>query len=40
MMDALQAWFKAQFAEKKVEPNSWLGRVISFLDFARHPPDT
>jgi hypothetical protein len=29
-MDALQAWFKAQFAEKKVEPNSGLGKAISY----------
>jgi hypothetical protein len=28
--DALQAWFKAQFAEKKVEPNSGLGKAISY----------
>jgi hypothetical protein len=30
VMDALQAWFKAQFAEKKVEPNSGLGKAISY----------
>ena len=30
VMDALHAWFKAQFAEKKVEPNSGLGEAISY----------
>ena len=30
VMDALEAWFKAQFAEKKVEPNSGLGKAISY----------
>ena len=30
VMDALQAWFKAQFAEKKVEPNSGLGEAITY----------
>ena len=30
VMDALQAWFQAQFAEKKVEPNSGLGKAISY----------
>jgi hypothetical protein len=30
VMDALQAWFKAQFAEKKVEPNPGLGKAISY----------
>ena len=29
-MDALHAWFKAQFAEKKVEPNSGLGEAITY----------
>ena len=29
-MDALHAWLKAQFAEKKVEPNSGLGQAISY----------
>jgi transposase len=28
--DALHAWFLAQFAEKKVEPNSGLGEAISY----------
>ena len=28
VMDALQTWFLAQFAEKKVEPNSGLGEAI------------
>ena len=31
VMDALHAWFLAQFAEKKVEPNSGLGEAISYL---------
>jgi len=30
VMDALHAWFLAQFAEKKVEPNSGLGEAISY----------
>jgi transposase len=30
VMDALQAWFLAQFAEKKVEPNSGLGEAIPY----------
>jgi hypothetical protein len=30
VMDALQAWFKVQFAEKKGEPNSGLGKAISY----------
>jgi len=30
VMDALEAWFKVQFAEKKVEPNSGLGKAISY----------
>ena len=30
VMDALHAWLKAQFAEKKVEPNSGLGQAISY----------
>jgi transposase len=30
VMDALHAWLKAQFAEKKVEPNSGLGKAISY----------
>ena len=30
MMDALHAWFEAQFAEKKVEPNSGLGEAITY----------
>jgi hypothetical protein len=29
-MDALHAWFLVQFAEKKVEPNSGLGKAISY----------
>jgi hypothetical protein len=29
-MNALEAWFKAQFAEKNVEPNSGLGKAISY----------
>ena len=31
VMDALHAWFKAQFAEKKVEPNSGLGTAIAYV---------
>jgi len=31
VMDALQVWLKAQFEEKKVEPNSGLGEAISYL---------
>jgi transposase len=30
VMDVLQAWFLAQFAEKKVEPNSGLGEAIRY----------
>jgi len=30
-MDAVQVWLQAQFAEKKVEPNSGLGEAISYL---------
>ena len=30
VMEALRAWFLAQFAEKKVEPNSGLGKAISY----------
>jgi transposase len=30
VMDALHAWLKAQFAEKKVEPNSGLGTAIAY----------
>jgi transposase len=30
VMDTLHAWFLAQFAEKKVEPNSGLGEAISY----------
>jgi hypothetical protein len=30
VMDALQAWFLVQFAEKKVEPNSGLGEAIRY----------
>jgi hypothetical protein len=29
-MDALRAWFEAQFAERKVEPNSGLGEAITY----------
>jgi len=31
VMDGLHAWLKAQFEEKKVEPNSGLGEAISYL---------
>jgi hypothetical protein len=31
VMDKLQAWLEAQFAERKVEPNSGLGKTISYL---------
>jgi len=30
VMDALQTWFEAQFAQKKVEPNSGLGEAITY----------
>jgi transposase len=30
VMDALHAWFLTQFAEKKVEPNSGLGKAITY----------
>jgi transposase len=30
VMDALHAWFLAQFAEKRVEPNSGLGEAITY----------
>ncbi len=31
VMEGLQTWLTAQFAEKKVEPNSGLGQAISYL---------
>ena len=31
VMDALHAWLRAQFEEKKVEPNSGLGEAIRYL---------
>jgi len=31
VMTGLQAWLRAQFAEKKVEPNSGLGEAITYL---------
>jgi transposase len=31
VMDGLQVWLRAQFEEKKVEPNSGLGEAISYL---------
>jgi hypothetical protein len=31
VMDKLEAWLKAQFAERRVEPNSGLGKAISYL---------
>jgi transposase len=31
VMDKLHAWLKAQFEERKVEPNSGLGQAISYL---------
>ena len=31
VMDTLHAWFKAQLAEKKVEPNSGLGTAIMYV---------
>ena len=30
VLEALQAWFDAQFAERKVEPNSGLGEAITY----------
>jgi hypothetical protein len=30
-METLKAWCGAQFAERKVEPNSGLGKAISYL---------
>ena len=30
VMEALHAWFEAQFAERKVEPNSGLGEAITY----------
>ena len=30
MTDALQVWFLAQFAEKKMEPNSGPGEAIRY----------
>jgi len=30
VMEALHAWFEAQFAEKRVEPNSGLGEAITY----------
>ena len=31
VMDQLQAWMREQFAEKRVEPNSGLGRAINYM---------
>jgi transposase len=31
IMDALQEWLKGQFAERKTEPNSGLGKAITYL---------
>jgi transposase len=31
VMDKLHAWLEAQFAERKVEPNSGLGKAITYL---------
>ena len=31
VMERLQAWLRAQFAEKKVEPNSGLGEAITYM---------
>jgi transposase len=31
VMEKLQAWLEAQFAERRVEPNSGLGKAISYL---------
>lgn len=31
VMDALHGWLEAQFAERKVEPNSGLGKAITYL---------
>jgi transposase len=30
-MEALHAWLEAQFAERKTEPNSGLGKAITYL---------
>lgn len=32
LMEALKAWMKAQFSERKVEPNSGLGEAIKYMD--------
>jgi len=32
LMQALRAWMQAQFAERKVEPNSSLGEAIRYMD--------
>ena len=31
VMDELQGWLERQFAERKVEPNSGLGKAITYL---------
>lgn len=31
LMDTLHAWLEAQFAERKTEPNSGLGKAITYL---------
>ena len=31
MMDELHGWLEAQFAERKTEPNSGLGKAITYL---------
>ncbi len=38
LMDQLRDWGKAQLAEKKVEPNSGLGKALSYL-IIRHWPE-
>jgi hypothetical protein len=30
-MDTLHAWLEAQFAQRKTEPNSGLGKAIAYL---------
>jgi transposase len=31
IMEQLHRWLEAQFAERKTEPNSWLGKAIAYL---------
>jgi hypothetical protein len=36
-MDQLHGWLEAQLAERRTEPNSWLGKAITYLLRHWHP---